>query len=96
MGARSLRPSPPGYPDLRSTNADRPRQQPQLQHLVELSEGDRCAGLEQQIEAWLESHDVVYAGSTIPFVLMPHFVSPGQLRRVRRVHSLSAVLDRFW
>ena len=39
---------------------------------------------------------MVYAGSTIPFVLMPHFVSPGQLRRVRRaVHSLSAVLDRF-
>ena len=68
-----------------------------LQHLVELSKlGDRCAGLEEQIEAWLESHDVVYAGSTIPFVLMPHFVSPGQLRRVRRaVHSLSAVLDRF-
>jgi glutathionylspermidine synthase len=68
-----------------------------LQHLVELSKlGDSCAGLEDRIERWLSEHDVVFAGSTIPFVLMPHFVSPGQLRRVRRaVACLSAVLDRF-
>ena len=68
-----------------------------LQHLVELSKlGDRCAGIEEEIEAWLAEHDVVFAGHTIPFVLMPHFVSPGQLRRVKRaVACLSAVLDRF-
>jgi glutathionylspermidine synthase len=68
-----------------------------LQHLVELSKlGDRCAGIEDRIERWLSEHDVVFAGRTIPFVLMPHFVSPGQLRRVRRaVACLSAVLDRF-
>jgi hypothetical protein len=68
-----------------------------LQHLVELSKlGDRCAGIEEEIERWLSENDVVFAGRTIPFVLMPHFVSPGQLRRVRRaVASLSAVLDRF-
>jgi glutathionylspermidine synthase len=68
-----------------------------LQHLVELSKlGDRCAGIEEEIERWLSENDVVFAGHTIPFVLMPHFVSPGQLRRVRRaVASLSSVLDRF-
>jgi hypothetical protein len=68
-----------------------------LQHLVELSKlGDRCAGIEEEIDGWLKDHDVVFAGSTIPFVLMPHFVSPGQLRRVRRsVACLSQVLDRF-
>jgi glutathionylspermidine synthase len=68
-----------------------------LQHLVELSKlGDGCAALEQGIERWLSEHDVVFAGNTIPFVLMPHFVSPGQLRRVRHaVVCLSNVLDRF-
>jgi glutathionylspermidine synthase len=68
-----------------------------LQHLVELSKlGDQCAGLEEEIAGWLAEHDVVFAGNTIPFVLMPHFVSPGQLRRVKRaVACLSAVLDRF-
>jgi len=68
-----------------------------LQHLVELSKlGDRCAEIEDEIERWLSEHDVVFAGRTIPFVLMPHFVSPGQLRRVRRaVVCLSLVLDRF-
>jgi hypothetical protein len=39
---------------------------------------------------------VVFGGRTIPFVLMPHFISPGQLRRVRQaVICLSRVLDRF-
>ena len=68
-----------------------------LQYLVELSKlGDSCAGLEQRIEAWLNEHDVVFAGTTIPFVLMPHFVSPGQLRHVKHaVSRLSKVLDRF-
>ena len=68
-----------------------------LQHLVELSKlGDGCAEIESGIEKWLEQHDVVFAGHTIPFVLMPHFVSPGQVRRVQRaVESLSRVLDRF-
>jgi hypothetical protein len=68
-----------------------------LQHLVELSKlGDRCAGMEAQIEEWLLEHDVVFDGRTIPFVLMPHFVSPGQVRRVRHaVECLSRVLNRF-
>ena len=68
-----------------------------LQHLVELSKlGDGCAALQEEIAGWLADHDVVFAGNTIPFVLMPHFVSPGQLRRVKRaVACLSGVLDRF-
>ena len=68
-----------------------------LQHLVELSKlGDGCARVERDIERWLAEHDVVFGGHTIPFVLMPHFVSPGQLRRVRRaVQCLCGVLDRF-
>ena len=68
-----------------------------LQHLVELSKlGDGCAGIEREIESWLSEHDVVFDGQTIPFVLMPHFVSPGQLQRVRHaVVCLCAVLNRF-
>jgi hypothetical protein len=68
-----------------------------LQYLVELSKlGDRCCELERDIEGWLHEHDVVFGGRTIPFVLMPHFISPGQLRRVRHaVICLSRVLDRF-
>ena len=68
-----------------------------LQHLVELSKlGDSCAEIEAGIDRWLAEHDVVFAGRTIPFVLMPHFISPGQLRRVRHaVGCLSRVLDRF-
>jgi uncharacterized circularly permuted ATP-grasp superfamily protein len=39
---------------------------------------------------------VVFGGATIPFVLMPHFISAGQLRRVKySVDQLSKVLDRF-
>jgi glutathionylspermidine synthase len=68
-----------------------------LQYLVELSKlGDRCAGLERQVASWLHEHDVVFNEATIPFVLMPHFVSPGQLRRVKHsVDHLCRVLDRF-
>jgi hypothetical protein len=68
-----------------------------LQHLVELSKlADGCAGLERELEGWLEENDVVFGGHTIPFVLMPHFVSPGQVRRIRHaVGCLSRVLDRF-
>jgi Glutathionylspermidine synthase preATP-grasp len=68
-----------------------------LQHLVELSKlGDGCAQIEAEIDGWLADHDVVFGGHTIPFVLMPHFVSPGQVSRVRRaVESLCRVLDRF-
>jgi hypothetical protein len=64
---------------------------------VELSKlGDTCAGLESDVAAYLETHDVVFNGAAIPFVLMPHFISPGQLRRVRHaVGRLSRVLDRF-
>jgi hypothetical protein len=68
-----------------------------LQYLVELSKlGGRCCDIEQEIERWLAEHDVVFGGRIIPFVLMPHFISPGQLRRVRHaVICLSRVLDRF-
>ena len=68
-----------------------------LQHLVELSKlGDGCAEIESGIERWLAEHDVVFAERTIPFVLMPHFVSPGQVQRVRRaVECLCRVLNRF-
>jgi hypothetical protein len=68
-----------------------------LQYLVELSKlGDTCAGLEAEVARWLAEHDVVFNGSTIPFVLMPHFVSPGQVRRVKHaVNVLCRVLDRF-
>ena len=68
-----------------------------LQYLVELSKlGDGCAALQDGIEGWLDGHDVVFDGRTIPFVLMPHFVSPVQVRRVRRaVECLCAVLNRF-
>jgi glutathionylspermidine synthase len=68
-----------------------------LQHLVELSKmGDSCAGLQAEIERWLADNDVVFGERVIPFVLMPHFVSQGQVRRVRRaVECLSVVLDRF-
>jgi Glutathionylspermidine synthase preATP-grasp len=68
-----------------------------LQHLVELSKlGDGCAQLESDLESWLAANDVVFDGHTIPFVLMPHFISPRQVRHVRRaVESLCAVLNRF-
>jgi glutathionylspermidine synthase len=68
-----------------------------LQYLVELSKlGDGCAAIEAGIEEWLSGHDVVFDGHTIPFVLMPHFVSPGQVHRVRRaVEFLCRVLNRF-
>jgi hypothetical protein len=68
-----------------------------LQHLVELSKlGDGCVRLESELEAWLVEHDVVFDGHTIPFVLMPHFVSPRQVHHVRRaVESLCGVLNRF-
>jgi glutathionylspermidine synthase len=68
-----------------------------LQYLVELSKlGDSCAALEARIESWLTERDVVFNGATIPFVLMPHFISPGQVKRVRRaVTVLCRVLDRF-
>ncbi len=68
-----------------------------LQHMVELSKlGDGCAAIEAEIDRWLVEHDVVFGGHTIPFVLMPHFVSPGQIRHVRgAVACLSRVLARF-
>jgi uncharacterized circularly permuted ATP-grasp superfamily protein len=68
-----------------------------LQHLVELSKlGDDCAGLEESVERSLADRDVVFAEHTIPFVLMPHFVSPGQVTRIQRsVEALCRVLNRF-
>jgi hypothetical protein len=53
-----------------------------LQFLVELSKlGDRCATIQSELTNWLTDHDFTYGGQTIPFVLMPHFITP--------------VLDRF-
>ena len=68
-----------------------------LQYLVELSKlGDRCALMESQVKQWLIDQGFVYGERTIPFVIMPHFISPGQLRRLTRaVASISPVLDRF-
>ena len=68
-----------------------------LQYLVELSKlGDRCARMESEVEQWLVDHGFVYGERTIPFVIMPHFISPGQLRLLSRaVASISPVLDRF-
>ena len=68
-----------------------------LQYLVELSKlGDRCAVMESEVAQWLAEQGFVYGDRTIPFVLMPHFISPGQLRRLRgAVAAISPVLDRF-
>jgi hypothetical protein len=68
-----------------------------LQFLVELSKlGDRCAVMESDVDDWLARHAFTYAERTIPFVLMPHFISPGQVRALRRaVYTLMPVLDRF-
>jgi uncharacterized circularly permuted ATP-grasp superfamily protein len=69
-----------------------------LQYLVELSKlgGDQCAVLESEVEDWLVDNGFVYGEQTIPFVIMPHFISPGQLRRLTSaVASISPVLDRF-
>jgi len=68
-----------------------------LQYLVELSKlGRSCALMESNVERWLVDHGFVYGERTIPFVIMPHFISPGQLRRLTgAVASISPVLDRF-
>ena len=68
-----------------------------LQFLVELSKlGDRCAVIESDLTGWLTEHDFTYAEQTIPFVLMPHFISPGQVRALQRaVQTIMPVLDRF-
>lgn len=68
-----------------------------LQFLVELSkQGDRCAAIESEVATWLAGHGFTYGEQTIPFVLMPHFISPGQVRALQRaVHTLVPVLDRF-
>jgi uncharacterized circularly permuted ATP-grasp superfamily protein len=68
-----------------------------LQFLVELSkQGDQCAAIESEVATWLAAHGFTYGDQTIPFVLMPHFISPGQVRVLQRaVHTLVPVLDRF-
>ena len=68
-----------------------------LQYLVELSKlGNRCAVMEADVAQWLADAGFVYGEQTIPFVIMPHFISPGQLRRLSRaVAAISPVLDRF-
>lgn len=68
-----------------------------LQYLVELSKlGDGCGRLESDVGQWLADHGFDYGEQTIPFVIMPHFISPGQQRRLSRaVASIAPVLDRF-
>jgi hypothetical protein len=68
-----------------------------LQYLVELSKlGNRCAGMESEVEERLVDQGFVYGERTIPFVIMPHFISPGQLRLLSRaVASISPLLNRF-
>jgi hypothetical protein len=68
-----------------------------LQFLVELSKlGDQCAAIESELAGWLSDHDFTYGDQTIPFLLMPHFISPGQVRVLQRaVHAIMPVLDRF-
>ena len=68
-----------------------------LQYLVELSKlGNRCAVMETDVAQWLVDAGFVYGERTIPFVIMPHFISPGQLRRLSHaVAAISPVLDRF-
>jgi glutathionylspermidine synthase len=68
-----------------------------LQYLVELSKlGSSCALMASDIEQWLVDHGFVYGERTIPFVIMPHFISPGQLRLLSRaVAAMSPLLDRF-
>jgi len=68
-----------------------------LQYLVELSKlGDRCAAMESEVAQELVERGFVYGERTIPFVIMPHFISPGQLRRLTgAVATISPVLDRF-
>ena len=68
-----------------------------LQYLVELSKlGSGCALMASDVEQWLVDHGFVYGERTIPFVIMPHFISPGQLRRLSRaVAAMSPLLDRF-
>ena len=68
-----------------------------LQYLVELSKlGSRCALLESEVQQWLIEQGFVYGEQTIPFVIMPHFISPGQLRQLSRaVAQISPLLDRF-
>jgi Glutathionylspermidine synthase preATP-grasp len=68
-----------------------------LQFLVELSkQGDQCAAMESELQEWLRGHGFTYGDETIPFVLMPHFISPGQVRVLQRaVQTIMPVLDRF-
>jgi glutathionylspermidine synthase len=68
-----------------------------LQYLVELSKlGSGCALMASDVEQWLVDRGFVYGERTIPFVIMPHFISPGQLRRLSRaVAAMSPLLDRF-
>jgi glutathionylspermidine synthase len=68
-----------------------------LQYLVELSKlGSRCALMESEVQQWLIEQGFVYGEQTIPFVIMPHFISPGQLRQLSRAVALiSPLLDRF-
>src|SRR3954451_14940778 len=52
--------------------------------------------MESDVERWLTEHGFVYGERTIPFVIMPHFISPGQLRRLKgAVATIAPVLDRF-
>jgi hypothetical protein len=67
------------------------------QYIVELTRlGGRCAAIHADLEEWLGMHHFRDSGRTIPFVLMPYFISPAQARLVERVVAiLTPLLDRF-
>jgi glutathionylspermidine synthase len=68
-----------------------------FQYLVELSkQGDRCREYDRRLREYLIAHDVVFSGKPIPFLLMPHFVSPRQRQIIARVvERLSSALNKF-
>lgn len=69
----------------------------QRRHLGDLeTRGDGCGDLQRQVSDWMRSHDVVFAGDVIPFVMAPHCLDVATMVRVRHaVEVLTRVLDRF-
>jgi glutathionylspermidine synthase len=68
-----------------------------FQYLVELSkQGARCGEYDRRIRERLLAEDVTFGSQPIPFLLMPHFLSPRQRRiLVAVVERLSTVLNKF-
>jgi len=68
-----------------------------FQYLVELSkQGDRCGLFHRALRDYLLHEDVTFGKEPIPFLLMPHFLSPRQHRLLGRVvEKVSAVLEKW-